>query len=150
MNVALLVLGILASTALAFALVWIPITSRLRKRIAELGPELAAEGDPAVRGPELGTYRGASGHYGRVTGLGVIALTQKRLVFRGVFGKRLEVDLTELAAVREDKWFLRSYKSGRLHLILKTKAGIEVGFIVKDHAGWMVALRNIIATQPLA
>lgn len=149
LSVALLVVGILAGTAAALFLVWIPVSARMRKLVATLGPELAAEGEPAVRGPETGGFQGASGQYGRVKGAGVIAMTDKRLVFRGVFGKRIDLDLTELTAVREDKWFLRSYKGGRPYLIIKTKAGVELGFFVKDHAGWMVALRNIISTQPV-
>ena len=139
----LLVLGILSLQAL----VWIPLILWLRRKSArlltELREELAAADERATHGPESVIYRGATDRYPKVKGNGIIALTHRRLIFRPLIGKRLELSLDQLTGVREGKWFLNSYAGGRMHLILRMNDGAEVGFMVKDHPAWMAALRTI-------
>ena len=139
-KVVLLVLGILT----AQVLIWIPIILWMKRRsaqlVASLRDELVGAGESPSRGPEAAVYRGGTHGYSKVKGNGVIALTARRLVFRKLVGAGLEVPLDQVTGLREDKWFLRAYRGGRLHLILQMKGGGEVGFMVADHAGWMAAL----------
>ncbi len=142
-QVVLLVLGILAINAL----VLIPVLLLLKRLPGVLRAEMLGAGERPVRGPERASYQGATGQYSKVRGSGAAALTEQALIFRPLVGRRIEVPLGELTAVREDKWFRRGYRGGRNHLILKLKSGVEVAFMFEDHAGWMVAFRTIISNQ---
>ena len=142
LQIGLMVLGNLAIVALAL----IAVRSVLKRVPGKLRTELEASGQKLVRGPEEASYQGATAEYGRVRGNGAAALTETQLVFRPLIGKRIEVPLDQLTAVREDKWFMRGYRSGRLHLILKTKSGTEVAFMFQDHAGWMATFRTMISS----
>lgn len=147
MPVALRVILLLLGIGILNILIWIPLIIWIRRRsaaaLAALREEIAASGERIVRGPEPALYRGASDVYSRVNGNGIILLTDRRLIFRKMTGGRVEVPVDEINAVREDKWFLSGYRSGRLHLILGTRQGAEVGFLVRDHAAWMDIARSI-------
>jgi hypothetical protein len=58
--------------------------SKTRELITTIASELAATGERAVRGPESALYRGSTGAFPKVKGNGVIALTDRRIVFRGL------------------------------------------------------------------
>jgi len=140
--VVLLVVGILVVQAL----IWIPIVVALKRKSARLHASLRDElagGELATRGPESAVYRGATAGFPMVNGNGVAMLTDRRLIFRKLVGAGLEVPLDRVAGVREDKWFLGSYRSGRMHLILKMRDGNEVGFMFADHPGWMASVREL-------
>ncbi len=67
-------------------------------------------------------------------------------------GDPIDVPVADITSVREDKWFLRAYCSGRLNVIVKLKSGVELGFIVadSDHARCMESLHaDPDATPPL-
>ena len=66
----------------------------------------------------------------------IAALTEKRLIIRRLIGKPFDIPVSEFASVREDKWFLSSYRSGRLYVIIKLKDGIELCVIARD-ASWL-------------
>ena len=139
-HVVLMVLGILAVTAASLALVWVPIRARLKRMPGEIKSELTAAGERLVGEPELANYRGATAEYGRVKGLGVVALTDRRLIFRGVFGKTMEIPREQIVDVRTDKWFLRAY-NGQTVVIVKTRSGAEVGFAFADAERWAAQVR---------
>jgi hypothetical protein len=137
----LLVLGIL----LVQVAIWVPIVLVLRRRTAarlvELTAELATGGERVVRPPAPGSYRGASATgFARVKGNCVIALTDRRVVYRMLVGPGGEIALTRVTAVREDPWFRGARKGGRTHLILQVDGDGEVAFYVADHAAWLTAL----------
>ena len=88
--VVLLVVGILAVQVL----IWIPIIVWFRRRSSRVLGELATEleGEQVIRGPEKGNYRGATAPgYPVVKNNGVLALTRRRLVFRTLTGKAIEI-----------------------------------------------------------
>jgi hypothetical protein len=136
--VVLLVVGILAVQAL----IWIPIIVWFRRRSRRVAAELAAElqTEAVVRPPEKGNYRGATAPgYPIVKNSGLIALTQRRLVFRTLTGKAIDIPVDAITGVRETAVFNGSVVGGRKHLIVQTAAG-EIGFYVPDNAGWIGAL----------
>jgi hypothetical protein len=141
-EIVLLVVGIL----LAQVLLWIPILYWLKRRLlrvaAALIEEVAAAGERVVRGPDPGLYRGGSGGRSRVKGNGVAVLTDRRLVFRKAIGAAVDVPVADIVAVREAKWFLRSYV-GKMHVVLTLRDGAEVGFILHEHAAWMDLLGKL-------
>lgn len=146
-NIALLVVGIVLGVLAIQAAIWIPLLGWMRRRsarlVAALNEELAASGEPPIRGPESALYRGSSGSHSRVKGNGVLALTSRRLIFHKLVGQPVEVPLDQIVGLREDKWFLGAYRSGRPHVILQLREGGEVGFMVRDHTGWMEAMRRV-------
>ena len=117
--------------------------------VASMQAELAAAGERVDRGPEAALYRGASGNRSRVKGNGIIVLTDRRVLFRKLFGAAVDVPIADVTGVRDGKWFLRAYAGGRLHLILQLKGGDEVGFMVADHPGWMAAIRERLPAPAL-
>jgi hypothetical protein len=136
--IVLLVLGILGVQAV----IWIPIIVWFRRRSRRVAAELAAElaGETVVRPPEKGNYRGATAPgYPVVTNSGLIALTKRRLVFRTLTGKAIDIPLNAITGVREASVFKGSVVGGRKHLIVAAAAG-EIGFYVSDNAGWLAAL----------
>jgi hypothetical protein len=68
---------------------------------------------------------------------GVIALTDRRLIFRRPLGKDIEIPLSGISEVSENKWFKGNYRGGKLFLILKLADDSEVAFMVNDHNHWM-------------
>ncbi|AGB25407.1 hypothetical protein Mycsm_05206 [Mycobacterium sp. JS623] len=138
MFVVLLVVGILAVQAL----IWIPIIVWFRRRSRRVAAELATElqSETVVRPPEKGNYRGATAPgYPMVKNNGLIALTKRRLVFRTLTGKAIDIPVAAITGVREAAVFNGSVVGGRKHLIVATAAG-EIGFYVSDNAGWTAAL----------
>jgi hypothetical protein len=146
-EIVLMVIGILVFNVLIFAVIWIPISRRLKSMPVEMRAALDATGEKIERGPERTTYRGASADYTKVKGLGVVALTARNLVYRPILGKQIAIPLDQLVSLRQDKWFLRSYTGGRLHTILKLRSGTEVGFFFTDSSAWLAALQAVITRQ---
>jgi hypothetical protein len=139
MDVVLLVVGILALVAVILVPVVLLLRSRSRRVAAELAQELATE--PALRGPGKGLYRGGSSGYPKVKGNGMIALTQRRLVFRMLIGSDLDIPLEEITGLREAKAFQGGVVGGHVHLVVQTATG-EVGFFVDDNAAWIAAITS--------
>lgn len=142
-SVVLLVVGILVLQIL----IWIPVLLWIRRKsdrlIADLDRELAAAGERVVLGPAHASYRGATAGAGLpfAKGNAIAALTDRRIIIRRLVGAGVEIPVADIAAVRDDKWFLRSYASGHMTLIIKLRNDAEVGLLVKDHPAWMTALR---------
>ena len=136
-----MVVGILAGVAAVNLAVWLPILRKLRRLPELLREELA--GEQLLLGPERADYRGATQTYGRVKGLGVAALTDRRLAFRKAIGKPVDVPVDQIAGVREDRVFLRSVAGGRRHVIVQLADGTEVGYFFAANEPWLGALREL-------
>jgi hypothetical protein len=66
----------------------------------------------------------------------------RRLVFRTLTGKTIEVPVDAITGVREATVFKGSVVGGQTHLIVQTAAG-EIGFYVFSGIdGWMAALQQ--------
>ena len=114
-----------------------------------LGPDLnrviARSGEKLVIGPETGHYTAMIRGIIATKTYGVIALTDRRLIFRKPIGRDIEIPLSQITAVSENEWFAGNYRGGREFLILKLADASEKAFQVKDHAGWMRELRSRLA-----
>jgi hypothetical protein len=145
--VVLLVVGILA----LLVLIWIPILMWLRRRSTATAAQLATEieGESVLRAPEKGSYRGATAPgFPTVKNTGLIALTQRRLVFRTLTGHLIEVPVESITGVRQAAVFKGSVVGGQTHLIVQTAAG-EIGFYVfSGIADWIAAIASLVPGQP--
>lgn len=144
-QIVLLVLGILAFQIA----IWVVVLRWLRRvttrQQTELKAELAATGERVLLGPEPAIYRGASSGLGlpRARGNGVAALTDRRLIIRKLVGAAAEIPIADVVGVRTDKWFQGGWTGGRMHVIVKLRAGGEVGLFVADSDAWVAALQKL-------
>jgi hypothetical protein len=144
---------VVVSIVLLQLAIWVPVLMWLRRRSARLQAALPSNvlqpGERVAHGPEPGVYRGGSGAQPKVKGNGVLALTDRRLLFIGLVQKdvrpKIDVSLGEITAVRDEAWFRRSRSGRRTHLVLTLSSGDEIGFFVRDNAAWTAALRHAIA-----
>jgi hypothetical protein len=140
--IALLVLGIAAVQAL----IWIPIIVWWRRRANAAKARLATaiESESPIRRPEKGIYRGSTAPgYPVVNNNGTIALTARRLIFITLTGKLIDIPVSEIVGVREDKVFKASVRGGRTHLIVQLRSG-EVAFYVASNADWIAAITSLV------
>jgi hypothetical protein len=133
----LLIVFILAVLGALLGAVVVVAGRRSRRIAAGLATEL--EDENAVLGPETAVYRGGSGPYPRLKGKGLIVLTPRRLMFRILVGRDVDIRCAEITGVREAKRFRGAFVGGQMHLVVATADG-EVAFFVADNAAWMAAL----------
>jgi hypothetical protein len=145
------VVAIVVAVLVVLVLVLLPVMVWLRRRARAVSGQLATEleGETIVRPPEKGSYRGATAPgYPAVKNTGLIALTRRRLVFRTLTGKLIEVPADAITGVREATVFKGSVVGGQTHLIVQTVAG-EIGFYVfSGNAGWIAALSTSTPGPP--
>jgi len=111
----------------------------------DLNRLLAWSGERLVIRPEIGFYQGMIRGIVSTKTYGVIALTDRRLVFRKPIGRDIDIPLSQIAEISENEWFAGNYRGGREYLILKLADGSEKAFQVKNHAGWMRELGSRLA-----
>ena len=96
----------------------------------------------SLRPPEKARYRGATApNYPGVSNNGVIALTERRLVFLTVTGKSIEIPVSEIRGIHQAKVFKNSVVGGKTHLVVEVSGG-EVAFYVSDNAAWITDITN--------
>ena len=139
MLVVVLVLSILVPLLVAGAIFAYVLVRKIRSKRTALAAELQTE--PALRGPESGIYRGSTGAYPKAFGNGLIALTQRRLIFRKMLGVGIDVALADVTGVTTQKTFNRSVVGNRVHLVVHTRNG-DVGYFVSDNPAWVAAIRH--------
>ena len=110
-------------------------TEVLKKKLIEQNRQTKQE---FVRGPESALYRGDDGRFGNVKGNGVIGLTGKKLLFEKITGQRIEIDRAEIEEASVEKTFKgkTSLATGGRHLVIRTKEGNRIGFLLKDAEEW--------------
>lgn len=107
---------------------------------ARLETEFATTGERLQRGPEPGLYRGGSDGYPRVRGNATIVLSDRRLIIVMAVGARVEVPRYRIASVRTSRAFRGGIQGRKLHVVVSTTDGAEVGFIAADPDAWVAAL----------
>ena len=151
MNTALFVVLLVVVILALLVLIWIPILVWLRRRSSAVAVQLAAEiaAERVVRPAEKGSYRGATAPgYPTVKNTGLIALTDRRLAFRTLTGKAIDVPVESITGVREATVFKGSVVGGQKHLVVETNSG-EIGFYVfSGIADWVAALTTLVPGQP--
>lgn len=151
-NVGLIVVAIVAVVLLVNLLVWIPVLMWLRRRSDALSTTMATDvvrtGETVVIPPEPGAYRGGDKPFSAVKGNGVVMLTDRRLECRVATGRVVTIPVGDITGVRTATWFRRSASGGRIHLVVATASGAEVGFFVSQPDRWAEALNGLGAATP--
>jgi hypothetical protein len=141
-GVVVLVVALVAGLAVIATVLTLWLRSRFRAAAARLAALLV--GEPAIRGPEPGVYRGCTAGYSSVDGNGRIALTAQRLLFQKGVGSLVEVRLADVTEVTIQKVFNRSVVGTRTHLVVHTRLG-DVGYFVNDTQAWREAVERAAA-----
>jgi len=142
MNNSLQIILLFGGTFAVLALVWIiPFlwirmrTEALKKKMAE---QLCRTNKKVIIEPKFALYRGADAQFGFVKGNGVICLTENTLFFEKLTGRRIQINRTEIVEATVEFSFKgkTSLATGGRHLVIRTKDGNRIGFLVKDAEEW--------------
>lgn len=138
------IIFIISAILLINGFVWYLIIKRIHSQKEQLRGQLINSGENIVIAPETGTYRGSTKRFGNVKSIGIIALTDRMLIFRKPIGSDIQISIAEIADVSKNVYFLHSYHNGREHLLLKLNDGTIVGFIVNDINRWIYEIEAYI------
>lgn len=141
MDVFLLVIGI---NAVIWILIFIGFRFQRAKIEQKLREDVSLTGEYLVLGPQNGYYAKTKS-IANVKSMGVMALTNKRLIFRVLFGMGFDIPVEDIAGISEAKWFQGMYHNGREFLILKLRDGSEIGFQMKNQPEWAEQIRSLSA-----
>ena len=144
-QIILLIIGILVLNVS----IWFAISRWINRRIEIIKSKLLEEYCSGPVGfiiePKSAIYRGADTRFGNIKGNGVICLTEKSLIFNKITGQKIEIHQEEIkdAIVEESFKGMISLATGGKHLVIKTKDGNRVGFLVRDAEVWSEKIRAL-------
>ena len=114
-----------------------------KRKIASLFKEMKLSGKTFIITPEFASFRGATNTYGRIKCDGIIGLTDRKIIFIPLVGKKIEIVLNSINNITEEKNFLGNVRAGMSFLVLHG-ADLEIGFYVKDNLKWQNTLLGLI------
>lgn len=126
------------------ALVWGLLIFLLSSRSRKLSQDLANSGESVLMGPVRGLLQTMRGVVSLRTG-GVVALTERRIVFLKPLGGELEIPLSAIKNVTTSTWFAGNYRGGREWLIIERLDGSKMAFMVSNAGIWACAMQARIA-----
>ena len=138
-------IAVVAAIAVVGILALLLLHVRFRWQGAHLKRAVERSGERLLFGPEVGYYQGTIRGIVSVSTYGVIALTDRRLVFTKPIGGDIDISLSQVAEIAENKWFAGNYHNGRKFLILRLADGTQKAFQVKNHDGWMHELGSRVS-----
>lgn len=130
----LIVGGLLTS-----ALMWFAILYELKKSLNNIKNEMHKQCNSRfIIEPKSALYRGSDKHFGNIKCNGVICLTENSLIFKKTTGQQIEIKRAEITEAKVEECFKGkfSFGTGSKHLVVKTKDGNRVGFLVRDANIW--------------
>jgi hypothetical protein len=142
MGVVWLVLGINAVVWILLFIGWRFQRARIEEKLKN---DVGLTGEYLVLGPQNGYYAKTKG-IANVMSMGVMALTNKRLMFRVLFGMGFDIPLADIAEVSEAKWCEGMYRNGRNFMILTQRDGSKIGFQTKDQQRWSEEIRSQLSS----
>lgn len=139
MDILWLVIGINAAVWALILVGWRYQRARIEERLRR---DVSFTGEYLVLGPQNGYYAKIKGRVS-VRSMGVMALTNKRLIFRVMFGKGFDIPVDDIVGISGAKWFQGMYRNGREFLILKLRDGSEIGFQTGNQQSWEEQIRSL-------
>jgi hypothetical protein len=121
------------------AVIWALVEARVLRTGRVMRRELAAAGDRIELGPVRCSLRG---DLPKQFDMGMLALTDRRLVFYRTVGTPISIPRDDLASARPEKWYRHARRFGEPHLVVTTHSGMEYGFMVKRTTRWLTALAS--------
>lgn len=139
MDILWLVIGINAAVWALILVGWRYQRARIEERLRR---DVSFTGEYLVLGPQNGYYAKIRGRVS-VRSMGVMALTNKRLIFRVMFGKGFDIPVDDIVGISGAKWFQGMYRNGREFMILKLRDGSEIGFQTGNQQSWEEQIRSL-------
>jgi hypothetical protein len=121
------------------AVIWALVEARVLRTGRVMRRELAAAGDRIELGPVRCSLRG---DLPKQFDMGMLALTDRRLVFYRTVGTPISIPRADLASARPETWYRHARRFGEPHLVVTTHSGMEYGFMVKRTTRWLTALAS--------
>lgn len=139
MKIIALITGLLLIQLLVWFLVLRWIRKKTRGLINRMSEECGTAKDRVVIGPTSALYRGSDAKFGNIKGNGVICLTEDSLLFEKLTGQKIKISRAEIAGATVEDWFKGkpSFATGGKHLVIKTRDGNRIGFLVRDAEMWV-------------
>ena len=126
------------------ALAWSLLYWRYRMQMISLRKEITQAGETLIAGPEIAFHQGSIGGIISMKMYGVLAMTDRRVIFRKPLGTDITIPLSSVAGLAESKVYRGNYRGGKVFLILTCTDGSQFAFIVKAHASWHSELASRI------
>lgn len=141
--------AVIGSILLVLAFVWLPVSMSSERCARTVSQQLEAlckaAGETILVGPTQCHYKGAAFKYDTVKGGGMICATKNRILFERLSGLRIDIPRADIARVTEDRLFRGRGAFGmgaKRHLVIHTKDGNEIGFLMKDAGLWRDRLED--------
>jgi hypothetical protein len=134
----ILIYLVIAGVVAVVVCIWAVLLLIVRRKSSKLATEFRESARQAVENliidPQSCVYRGADREFGNVKGNGVIALTNKRIMFRKLTGQQIEIDRSQITKVSIENTFKweTAFATGASHLVVETNDGNRIGFLVKN------------------
>ncbi len=148
MRMILFMLGIALIPSVAWIALLLWLRHRLERTAAEMRHACVRQGETIMLGPASTNFRGSDFTYGRAKGNGVICVTDRRIMFQKIFSERTDIPLANVASLDVTRSFRGfSTSTGASHLVIHTRDGNRIGFLVKDAAEWKRSVERLLGAQ---
>ncbi|MGE5237458.1 MAG: hypothetical protein ACM3ON_01510 [Chloroflexota bacterium] len=145
MRMILFMLGIALIPVVAWIVLLLWLRHRLERTAAEMRHACVRQGETIMLGPASTNFRGSDFTYGRAKGNGVICVTDRRILFQKIFGEGTEIPLTNVTRLDVTNSFRGfSTGTGASHLVIHTRDGNRIGFLVKGAAQWKRSVEGLL------
>jgi hypothetical protein len=141
MNTSQIIL-LVAAIFLIQALIWFVVFRWVKMKTEALKSKMIAQcnrmSERTVIGPKSAIYRGADARFGNIKGNGIICLTENALFFEKLTGQKIDIARADIAKVTVETSFKgkTSFATGGKHLVIKTRDGNRIGFLLKGAEEW--------------
>jgi hypothetical protein len=113
------------------------LRNKRKKILQEIQLDIQKSGETIIISPEGATFNGADKEYGSVKCNGVIAATEKRIIFKRLMGSAIGIRLDNICKLNKDKWFHGYSRNNLMHFIIELKDENKIAFFVKDCDQWI-------------
>jgi len=137
------IIAIIVISIIGLLFLFVIYMSWKKRKIADLFRQMKLSGATFVITPEYASFRGATNTYGRVKCDGVIGLTDRKVIFMPMVGKKIEIPLNNIKDITEEKTFLGNIRPGMSFLVLHGN-NVDIGFFVRDNLKWQNAITGMI------
>lgn len=144
MHTWVLVIGINAAVWALLIIGWRFQRARIEEKLKN---DVGIAGEYLVLGPQNGYYAKTKGLFS-TRSMGVMALTNKRLIFRVLFGLGFDIAIEDIVGISGNTWFQGMYRNGRDFMILKLRDESEIAFQTSDEQRWSEELGSMV--KPVA
>jgi len=141
MNTSQIIL-LVAAIFLIQALIWFVVFRWVKMKTEALKSKMIAQcnrmSERTVIGPKSAIYRGADARFGNIKGNGIICLTENTLFFEKLTEQKIDIARADIAKVTVETSFKgkTSFATGGKHLVIKTRDGNRIGFLLKGAEEW--------------